>query len=219
VADAVRVLIVEDHLVLAEALSSLLEEYEGLTVVGQAATVMDAVLQARHHRPDVVLMDFQLPDGTGAQATEAIRRENPDTAVVFLSADDTPGALLAAVEMGASGYLLKSESGSKVADSVRRAAQGEMLVPPSVLAALLASQRDRARQDQDRERLLGDLTGRERDVLALMATGLDNNTIAERLGIGVTTVRGHVQHVLEKLDAHSKLEAVTRAAQYGLVEI
>jgi DNA-binding NarL/FixJ family response regulator len=140
-----------------------------------------------------------------------------DVAIVFLSADSSEDALIAAIEAGACGYLVKSGAAAQVADAVRRAAEGEMLIPAATLAGLLARQRQRQREQAQVETLAGQLTRREKEILKLMAQGLDNRAIAEKLFISFTTVRGHVQNILEKLDAHSKLEAVARANQHGLI--
>jgi DNA-binding NarL/FixJ family response regulator len=211
------VLIVEDHRLVAEGLEVLLTAHPDIAVVGCAASVADAVRLAADAQPAVVLMDFRLPDGTGAAAATAIRQRQPDVAVVFISSDDSQDALLAAVRAGACGYLTKSQAAAEVAAAVRRAADGEMLIPAARLAQLLAHGQARARDDANRLRLLGQLTAREKEVLGLMADGLDNRAIAERLVISFSTVRGHVQRILEKLDAHTKLEAVVRAARYGLL--
>ena len=211
------VLIVEDHQVLAEGLELALERHVDLEVVGWAATVAQAVELARDRRPQVVLMDFHLPDGTGAEAAGKLRKELGNVAIVFLSADSSEDALIAAIESGANGYLVKSGAAAQVADAVRRAAEGEMLIPAATLAGLLARQRQRQREEAAIQRVAGQLTKREREILRLMAQGLDNRAIADKLFISFTTVRGHVQNILEKLDAHSKLEAVARANQHGLI--
>jgi DNA-binding NarL/FixJ family response regulator len=214
----IRVLIVEDHQVLADGLELAMTRSPGIEVVGSVGSVKGAAELAREHSPDVVLMDYHLADGTGAEAAAAIRAEAPKVAVVFLSADTSDDALMAAIESGACGYLVKSEASSKVVAAVRRAAEGEMLIPAATLAGLLGRQSQRAQQQAERQRMLGQLTPREREVLRLMAQGLDNYAIAEKLVISFTTVRGHVQNVLEKLGAHSKLEAVARAGEYGLLD-
>jgi DNA-binding NarL/FixJ family response regulator len=213
----IGVLIVEDHQVLAEGLELALERHADLDVVGWAGTVAAAIELAREKRPQVVLMDFHLPDGTGAEAALRIRNELNEAAIVFLSADSSEDALMAAIESGASGYLVKSGAAAQVADAVRRAAEGEMLIPAATLAGLLARQRQRQREEAAFQHMAGQLTPREREILQLMAQGLDNRAIAERLFISFTTVRGHVQNILEKLEAHSKLEAVARANQHGLI--
>jgi two-component system, NarL family, response regulator DevR len=144
---------------------------------------------------------------------------------VFLSADESEESLLAAVEAGASGYLLKkSHAATELVSAVRLAAAGEMLISSQTLSSLVIRQRERARQqfeserqDRERQQLLGQLTQREREVLTLIVAGLDNKSIAKRLAIGTGTVRAHVQHLLEKLGVHSKLEAAATAIERGLV--
>lgn len=215
--DQVSVIIVEDHQVLAEGLELALSRHSDMRVLGSAGTVAAAVELARQARPRVVIMDFHLPDGNGAEAATAIRAELGDVAIIMLSADTNDETMSAAIEAGACGYIVKSEAAGKVVDAVRRAAEGEMLIPAAVLAGLLARQRQRAQEEAERERLVRHLTPREREVLKLMAQGLDNWAISEHLVISFTTVRGHVQNILEKLDAHSKLEAVARASQAGLL--
>ena len=215
----VRLLIVEDHQLLAEGLELALERDADCNVVGLAHNVEDAMRLAEQERPDVILMDYYLPDATGAEAAVRIRQHLPNVAIVVLTARDDDDTLLAAVEAGASGFLLKTQAVAQVADAVRRAAEGEMLIPAARLAGLISRQRQRARQEAERTRALSLLTGREREVLQLMAQGLDNRAIAERLVISFTTTRGYVQNVLAKMGAHSKLEAVARASQLGLLDL
>jgi DNA-binding NarL/FixJ family response regulator len=212
------VLIVDDHELLLEGLRTLLGQYPDVEVVGAATTATDAVEKVAELHPDVVLMDYRLRDGDGASATAAIRSKDADVAVVFLSADDSESALFAAVEAGAVGYLDKSNSTVEVIDAVRRAAAGEMLLPQEVLARLIQHQRQRALDRRKREHLLGELTPRELEILRLMGAGLDTQEIAGRLFISQQTVRGHVRNVLGKLDCHTRLAAVARGGEYGLLE-
>jgi DNA-binding NarL/FixJ family response regulator len=165
---------------------------------------------------DVAVADYWLPDGTGVEAVAALRAHRPDAAVVILSADDSDEVMLAALEAGASGYLVKTAGGADVAAAVRRAAEGEILVPARQLAALLTRRRVQAQRQAERSRRLDSLTPRERQILDLMAQGLDNREVAVRLGVSYATVRSHVRHLLTKLGARSKLEAVVRAADWGL---
>jgi DNA-binding NarL/FixJ family response regulator len=146
----------------------------------------------------------------------ALRERWPDAAVVFLSVDDSDEAMLAALEAGASGYLVKSAGGADVVAAVRRAAEGEILVPAKQLAALLTRRREQARRQAERARQIDRLTPRERQILGLMAEGMDNREVALRLRVSYATVRSHVRHLLSKMGARSKLEAVVRAADWGL---
>ena len=211
----ITVLLVEDHRLVAEGLASMLNATPDIQVVGTAATTTDAVRLAALEQPVVVVMDSHLPDGAGADVVGRIREDLPTVAIVFLSADESEAAMIAAVRAG---YLPKSRATADVVDAVRRAAGGEMLIPAAQLARLLARSHEMARDEDERRRLLESLTRREREVLACMAEGLDNRAIAAELGIGFTTVRGHVQNILEKLDAHSKLEALACAARYALLD-
>jgi two-component system, NarL family, response regulator DevR len=214
----ITVLLVEDHLLVSEGLAAMLNATGDLTVVGTAATAAEAVRLAAVQQPDVVVMDSHLPDGSGADIAGRIREGRPTVPIVFLSADESEVAMIAAVRAGACAYLPKSRATADVVEAVRRAAEGEMLIPAAQLARLLARAHEMARDEVDRRRLLESLTRREMEVLSLMADGLDNRAIAAELGIGFTTVRGHVQNILEKLDAHSKLEALACAARYDLLD-
>jgi two-component system, NarL family, nitrate/nitrite response regulator NarL len=214
----INVLLVEDHVLVAEGLASLLNASGYVRVVGTTASAVDVCRVAAECQPDVVVMDSHLPDGSGADAALRLREEQPRVPIVFLSADESEAAMIAAVRAGACAYLPKSRATVDVVDAVRRAAEGEMLIPAAQLARLLARSHEMARDEAESRRLLDSLTPREQEVLALMAEGLDNRTIAAELAIGFTTVRGHVQNILEKLDAHSKLEALACAARYGLLD-
>lgn len=206
-----RVLVVEDHPVVAEGLVALLADDPRLQVVRRVETVAAAVAAAQEQPIDVALIDFRLPDGTGAEAATGIRRFHPEVAVVFLSADDSEPAMIAAVEAGAAGYLVKTAAGPEIVDAVRRAAEGEMLIPAPRLAALLARRRELAQAEDERTRQLSRLTPREHEILTLMTEGLDNREIAARLHVAYPTVRSHVRSILHKLGARSRLEAVVKA--------
>lgn len=148
---AINVLIVEDHAVVAEGLVALLAEHPDLRVLGWAPTVADATQLAAESPVDVAVVDFWLPDGTGVDAAAGIRTSRPDAVVVFVSADDSDQAMLAAVEAGASGYLVKTATGKEIVEAVRRAADGEMLIPAPRLAELLARNREWTRPYGARE--------------------------------------------------------------------
>jgi two-component system response regulator DevR len=220
----IRVMIVEDHKLVAEGLQVLLQGAEDIDVVATVTGKEELIERWPAVGADVVLMDFRLPDGSGADAAAALRGGPQQPAVLFLSADESEESLLAAVEAGASGYLLKSGPAADLLSGLRAAAAGEVLIPPQKLSGLVMRQRElvrekavKERRDKERTQLLGQLTSRERDVLELIVAGLDNKSIASRLAIGTGTVRAHVQHVLEKLGVHSKLEAAAQAVERGLV--
>lgn len=210
---AINVLIVEDHAVVAEGLAALLGEHPDLHVIGWAPTVAEAGIQAQSSAVDVAVVDFWLPDGNAVDAAAAIRTHRPDAYVVVVSADDSEQAMLAAVESGASGYLIKTATGAEIVRAVRKAADGDMLIPAHKLAELLARNRDAARREAARTERLASLTAREAEILQLMSRGLTNREIAAELSIAYPTVRSHVRKVLEKLNARSKLEAVVKAAE------
>lgn len=134
----IRVVIVDDHPIVCETVAAILDDHPDIEVVACTGTVAGAIAAVRRESPDVVLMDFRLPDGTGAEATATIRRHEPPPAVVFLTGDDSDHALLRAADSGACGYLLKSASGRKIVDAVRRAARGEMRLQIERLVERLA---------------------------------------------------------------------------------
>ncbi len=213
--NTIRALVVDDHRLVADGLALTLGRHADITVVGIATSVAEAVDLASRHHPDVVLMDYYLPDGTGASAAAQMRECAPGIAIVILTANNDEDALLAAVNAGACGFLLKTQAAFQVVDTVRRAAEGEMLIPNASLAGLLARRRNSGLNNGSASDIA--LTMREREILNLMAQGTSNRAISERLVIEYSTVRSHVQRILDKVGAHSKLEAVARASEYGLL--
>jgi RNA polymerase sigma factor (sigma-70 family) len=205
-----RVLIVEDHRVVAEGLASLIDSQEDLTVVGNAGTVADSAALATELGPDVVLLDFRLPDGTGADAAAMIREVRPEAKMIFLTREDSDAARFAAVQSGASAFIHKSKAASEVVAAIREVARGKMLITPRTIATLLAKRRT---IDQQLERL----TPREKEVMRLVAEGLSSRNVAAELGISYTTVRTHIRSLGSKLGVHSKLEAVVKARELGLI--
>jgi DNA-binding NarL/FixJ family response regulator len=163
----------------------------------------------------VAVIDFHLPDGTGADAADHIRTRSPSTAIVFLSADDSDERLLAAIEARASSYLLKSATSKEIVHAIRSAAGGETLIPAETITGVLTRERQSARQHARHAEALGRLTIREQEILALMIQGADNRTVAERLGIRYATVRTHVRSILAKLGVRCRLEAVAKATRWG----
>jgi DNA-binding NarL/FixJ family response regulator len=212
----IRVLLVDDHQLLTEALAKMLALEPDITVVGVAGTVADAKTLARE-RLDVVLMDYRLPDGTGADATRAIKSRWPGARIVMLTALNDDETVLESIQAGADGYLTKDRAVDDVVSAVRAAHAGETLLPRSVIVGIaqrVAAARDRA---QDR-RQIEPLTPRELDVLRALTEGLSTPEICERLFIAPNTLRTHVQNIMGKLRVHSKLEAVAFALRHRLVE-
>ena len=206
-----RVLIVEDHQIVAEALTAALACTDDLSIIGTANSVADALSMARMERPDVVLMDYRLPDGNGVAAAEAIRAERPETKIVIITAYEDDAMVLRAIEAGLSGFVSKSQNVKALVSALRAAGAGEAVIPPDMLRRLLP------RLSPTYRGIGRDLTPRELEVLALVAEGLPNKGIASRLGIELTTARNHVQSILNKLGAHSKLEAVAIAHREGVI--
>lgn len=208
----IRVLIVDDHAVVRSGLSAFLLAYDDLELVGEATNGAEAVNLVNQTRPDVILMDLVMPEMDGATATRHIRERHPEVQVIALTSfkeDDLVQGVLAA---GAIGYLLKNASADELVHAVRAAHIGRPTLAPEATRALIHS------ATQAREQPLGfDLTERERDVLALMVTGMNNGEIAERLVVSRSTVKYHVSNILSKLQATSRTEAVAYALQQNLV--
>jgi DNA-binding NarL/FixJ family response regulator len=211
-AGAVRVLIVDDHDMFAQSLQLALSAERDLTVVGTAPTLEQARALVVTSTPDVVLLDHRLPDGLGVDSIAELRALRPSVNVVVLTAEAEDSMLVAATEAGCAGFILKTSPLDELVAAVRTAAAGEIMVSSDLLARLLN------RLHHQYERPPHDLTAREREILELIAEGLTNGAIAKRLFISVNTVRNHVQSLLAKLDAHSKLEALSIAIREGLID-
>lgn len=211
--DPIRVLIVDDHRMLAESLSEVLDGEPDMQVVGIAVDANSGERMARELEPDVVLMDHRLPDGDGIQLTRRIRASRSETMVVMLTAAAGASVLLAAIEAGCSGFLMKSGAASDVAAAVRLAHWERGFIPPATLSQLLPYLK------RSLVPSAVDLTPREIEVLALLAEGASNQQIAAKLEITVNTVRNHVQSVLAKMEAHTKLEAVVKALKLGIISL
>jgi DNA-binding NarL/FixJ family response regulator len=206
-----RVLIVEDHQVVADGLAALINDQKDMVVVGQAGSVGEAISRATELSPDVVLMDFRLTDGTGADAGTGIRQVRPETKLIFLTREDSDAARFAAIEAGASGFIHKSRAAGEVVDAIRTVAGGGSLFTPRAISALITKRKEVESQ-------LERLTPREKEVLRLMAEGVASREIAKKLGISYTTVRTHIRSLGSKLGVHSKLEAIVKARELALVE-
>jgi DNA-binding NarL/FixJ family response regulator len=206
-------MLVDDHEMFLQTLLLALRGEPDLDVVGTATSIAESRAVARRYRPDVVLMDQRLPDGLGTEAARLIRSERPETRVVMLTGFPDDSVLISAIEAGCSGYVTKNGAVEELVAAVRSASMGEALIPPLLLVRLLPKLR------RDPRRMAYSLSDRELDVLRLLAQGMLNAAIADHLVVSVNTVRKHVQSILLKLGAHSKLEALAIAARQGIVEI
>lgn len=208
----ISVALVDDHRMFAESLARLLGSEPDIEVVAQASTAAAVPGLLDRHEPHVVLLDHGLPDASGVDVARQIKSLRPDTMVVMITGSGDDRILLAAIDAGCSGFLTKDRTAGEVAHAVRAAALGEVVVPPALLARLLPQLGVGAALG-----LGGDLSPRERQVLDAMASGATNRAIGAELFLSVNTVRNHVQQVLLKLGAHSKLEAVAIAVREGIV--
>jgi len=205
------VVIVDDHQLVSDGLGMLLDGEPDMEVCGYGRSVAEAIRLAHQTDPDLVVMDFHLPDGTGLDAAIAIRRVRPDMRFVFLTRDDSVTARVAAVEAGAGAFVHKSRAASDLIEAVRQVGNGASLISPSMIASLL-SRNGHLGVKRD------SLTAREREVLRLMAEGASSREIADRLGISYATVRSHIRSFDTKLGVHSKIEAVAAAREMNIIE-
>ena len=207
-----RVLIVDDERLFAELLRVALRNADGIEVVDVVHDVQTAVRRMSELRPDVVLADYHLPDGTGSDIARTVRATLPETSVLILTGDPSVSTLSDVARSGAVGHLTKDRPFEEVVDGVRAAALGEILFAPSELQRLLLER-------ESRPRPLEPLTARELEVLQLLAEGASTTQASDQLGISSATLRAHVQAILRKLGAHSRLEAVAEAARLGVITL
>ena len=211
-ADAIRVLIVDDHAVVREGLRTYLGLQDGIEVAGEAPNGREAVAEAERLRPDVILMDLEMPELDGVGAMRELSRRGVESRVIVLTSFSDERRLLPAIQAGAAGYLLKDAEPREVLRAVRAAHEGEALLAPAVAARLVAAIAEPAAGTPAPR-----LTRREQEVLELIAGGLSNKLIARRLGIAEKTVKTHVGHVLAKLGVSDRTQAALYAVRTGLV--
>jgi PAS domain S-box-containing protein len=218
--EVARVLLVDDHASFRQGVARALEAEPDLDVVGQAGSLAETrEILAAEHGFDVAVIDLGLPDGLGAELIGDLRVANPRAQALVLSATDDRADIARAVELGAAGLLHKSASMGEVVDAVRRLRAGEALIPLQEVLELVRFASARKEQEYEARRALESLTDREKEVLSLMAEGLDAGEISERLYISAKTERNHAASILSKLGVHSRLQAVIFAARHGAVEV
>jgi DNA-binding NarL/FixJ family response regulator len=216
----IRVLVADDQEVIRTGLTIILNHQPDLEVVGQAADGEQAVEMAQALAPDVILMDVKMPRLNGIQATRQIVAARLKAQIIILTTYDTDDWVFDGIRAGAVGYLLKDTAGPQLAEAVRGALRGESQIDPGVARKVLREfQRLPSRRKAADEPALEELTGREEDVLQLMADGLSNKDIAARLSLSEGTVKNHISVILDKLHANDRTQAVITALKRGLVDL
>ena len=218
--DPIRVLVVDDHALFRRGLQMVLGSESDIEVVGEAGDGAEALKVASETLPDIVLMDVRMPRRGGIDATTAIKDAVPSAKIIMLTISDEEGDLYDAIKAGAMGYLLKEISIEEVASAVRAVYNGQSLISPSMASKLLNEFATMVRKDDERQQVPAPrLTDREMEVLKLVAKGLNNRDIAKQLFISENTVKNHIRNILEKLQLHSRMEAVVYAVREKLLEI
>ena len=219
-AEPIRVLVVDDHALFRRGLQMVLGHEVDIEVVGEAGDGAEAVVLASALLPDIVLMDVRMPRRSGIEACTAIKDVVPSARIVMLTISDDEADLYDAIKAGASGYLLKEISIDEVAAAIRSVAGGQSLISPSMASKLLAEFATMMRRGDERQQVSAPrLTERELEVLKLVARGMNNRDIAKELFISENTVKNHIRNILEKLQLHSRMEAVVYAVREKLLEI
>ncbi|MGF7238292.1 MAG: response regulator [Frankia sp.] len=221
VSEPIRVLVVDDHELFLKGLQTTLDVEDDIAVVGRAADGREAARLASDTVPDIVLMDIRMPHGDGIEAAAAIKQAVPSAKIVMLTFSDDEADLFDAIKAGAVGYLLKSIPPHEVAGAVRSVYGGMSLISPFMASKLMSEFVSIARGSDERPRVPAAtrITARELEVLRLVAEGRANRDIARRLFISENTVKNHVRNILDKLQLHSRMEAVMYAVRQGLFEI
>ncbi|MBR7831996.1 response regulator transcription factor [Actinospica durhamensis] len=224
--EPIRVLLVDDHALLRRGLDIVLQTEPDIVVVGEAGDGSEAVAKAAELLPDLVLLDVKMPSrdgiGGGIQAAAAIKEVAPSTRIVMLTMSEEEEDLYEAIKAGASGYLLKGILPHEIADSIRAVVGGQSLISPPMAAKLLTEFATMVRHGEDRKNPgppAPRLTDRELEVLKLIATGANNSKIAKTLFISENTVKNHVRNILEKLQLHSRMEAVMYAVREKILDL
>ncbi|MGA5117623.1 response regulator [Streptomyces pseudogriseolus] len=210
--DPISVFLLDDHEVVRRGVHDLLNDEPDISVVGEAATVEQALVRVPALRPRVAVLDVRLPDGDGVTVCRELRSRMPDLACLMLTSFDDEEALLDSIMAGASGYVLKQIRGTDLVEAVRTVARGQSLLDPSATAKLMEHLRGGPRREQEQDVLPG-LTGREREILELIGEGLTNRQIGRRLHLAEKTVKNHISRLLAKLGVERRIQAAVIATE------
>lgn len=210
-----RVLLVDDHKLFRSGVRALLARQPDFEVVGEAADGLDGVHQARQLKPDIVLLDLDMPGISGREAVRTLTEEVPQTRVLMLTVSEDAGDLLDTLRAGAAGYLLKNIDTEYFVDAIRRAADGESVVSPEMTGKLVAGLKHPAASASPVKDVL---TAREREILVVLARGASNKEIAREFELAESTVKIHVQNILRKLNLNSRVQAAVYAVEHGMSE-
>ncbi len=213
----IKVLIADDHAVVREGIKLILSREQDIEIVGEAGNGREALDLVAKLKPQVVVMDISMPEMGGIEATKQVKETWPKINVLALTMHEDESYVFQLLKAGASGYVLKRGAAQDLVQAIRSAAKGEAFLYPSVARSVLQDYLKRIESGDDRGRYDG-LTGREREILALIAEGLSNQEIAQKLYISIKTVQTHRTHIMEKLDLHNRAQLVRYAIRKGLIE-
>jgi DNA-binding NarL/FixJ family response regulator len=208
------VLIADDHPLFRKGMRSLLETMPGITLVGEAKSGQEAVEMALAHQPDIVLMDLQMPDGSGLTATRELNKLSPTTRILVVTLFEDDDSIFTALRAGAHGYILKDADEEEMVRAIRAVGEGEAIFSPAIATRLMDY--FAATRQQVPQAIFPELTEREREILTLIARGESNAAIAEQLVISLKTVRNHVSNIYNKLQVADRAQAAIRARDAGL---
>jgi NarL family two-component system response regulator LiaR len=216
--DPIRVLIVDDHALFLDGLEMLLSAEEGIDIAGVAKTGEECLRQCEALRPDVVLLDIDLPDIDGIEVANRMKESGSDARIVIVSAYQEPESIVRAVDAGAIGYVPKTRAADDLIETIEAASLGEMRLPAKYVGPVLSRLQERGRGEDEAREIASQLTRRELEVLQALMGGESPSAIAKHLGVSLFTVRGHIRGVLSKLGVRSIAEAVALAYRQGLTQ-